>query len=290
MDTKEFSFSADGAFYDAEELRERLSISTYVFRGYRPLGQRALEELAASGITRIELTESPEQYDIANVRSMRLMGELFRSSGIEVVAYHVAGMSFSDLDTEAKRTERVDCCRRQIDTMLDIGGVIWCSHAQVADPTLVRCYEELAQYVENTEALIAVENFAPSGMWVEDRVAFLDQLDHPQVGMVLDIGHVRNTEGANPMTIPGGPTQVLDTCAHRLIHLHLHGFKNGKDHYPPFVEGDSIQWTELFRMLRATGYRGPFNFEPSGEPKHHNAVQATASAPERIVEMNAQPR
>jgi len=81
---------------------------------------------------------------------------------------------------------------------------------------------------------------------------------------------------------------VLEACADRLIHLHLHGFKDGKDHFPPFVEGDSIQWVELFRMLRATGYSGHINFEPSGEPIHHNALRATVSVPERIVEMNAQ--
>jgi sugar phosphate isomerase/epimerase len=288
METKEFHIGDAGAFYTAEELRERLSISTLVFWQYRPIGQSTLEELAASGIRRIELLESPEQFDMADVHSMRLMGELCRSSGIEVVAYHAHKTNFSDLDTEAKRTERVDRCRRQIDTMLDLGGIVWGSHARAADPTLVRCYEELARHVENTKALIAVENFTSPGMWVEDRMTFLNEIDHPQVGMILDIGHVRNGDGVNPMTLPGGPTRVLTPCAERLIHLHLHGFKDGKDHFPPLVEGDSIQWVELFRMLRATGYSGHINFEPSGEPIHHNVLRATASVPERIVEMNAQ--
>jgi sugar phosphate isomerase/epimerase len=119
-------------------------------------------------------------------------------------------------------------------------------------------------------------------------MAFLDEIDHPQVGMILDIGHVRNPDGANPMALPGGPTRVLELCGRRLCHVHLHGFKDGVDHFPPFVEGDTIQWVELFRMLRAVGYSGYMNFEPSGEPRHLNAIEATALVPERIVEMDAQ--
>jgi sugar phosphate isomerase/epimerase len=79
-------------------------------------------------------------------------------------------------------------------------------------------------------------------------------------------------------------------CRGRLFHTHLHGFKDGRDHFPPFVEGDSIQWVELFRLLHATEYSGPVNFEPSGEPTHHNSLQITAGVPERIVEMEAQTR
>ena len=280
----------DGAFYTTGELEDRLSISTLVFWQYRPIGQGTLEELERRGISRIELLESPEQFDMADPRSMSFIGDLCRSCGIEVVAYHAHNTHFSDLDTEEKRVERVDRCRRQIDTMLELGGGVWASHATAADPTLVRCYEELARHVESTEALVAVENFTSPGTWVEDRIAFLNEINHPQVGMILDIGHVRDRNGVNPMTVPGGPTRVLEVCADRLIHLHLHGFKDGKDHFPPFVEGDGIQWIELFRTLHSTGYSGLMNFEPVGEPRHQGVLQAVADAPERLVEMDTQMR
>jgi sugar phosphate isomerase/epimerase len=277
-------------FYTVEELRKRLSISTLVFWEYRPIGQSSLEELARRGIRSIELLESPEQFDMADARSMRFIGEVCRSCGIEVVAYHAHKTNFSDLDTEAKRIARVDFCRRQIDTMLDLGGKLWGCHAHIMDATLIQCYEELARHVEGTGAVVTVENFTGEGMWVEDRMAFLDKIDHPQVGMILDIGHVRDREGTNPMTLPGGPTQVLELCGRHLRHVHLHGFKDGVDHFPPFVEGDTIRWAELFRMLRTIGYPGAINFEPSGEPHHHNTLQAVALAPERIVEMETQSR
>jgi sugar phosphate isomerase/epimerase len=275
-------------FYTVEELRNRLSISTSVFWQYRPLGEAALEELRDHGIRQIELLESPEQFDMANPRSMRYVAQTCRACGIEVVAYHAQRTDLADLDTEAKRRAEVDRCRRQIDTMLELGGHVWGSHAGAADRTIVQCYKELARHVEGTRAVITVENFAAEGRGIEDRVAFLEEVSHPQVGMILDIGHVRDRAGANPMCVPGGPSRVIGMCGSRIRHLHLHGFKGGVGHFPPLVVGDDIEWVELFRMLWAIGYAGPINFEPCGEPKHANAVQATAAVPERIVQMEAQ--
>ena len=277
--------SKGNGFYTEEEIRKRLSVSTIIFWRHRPLCESALEEVARHGIKSIELLESPEQFDMAEARSMKIIGNACRACGIKIVAYHAYMMTFKDLDTVDKRTACVDRCRRQIDTMLELGATVWGSHATVPDATVFRCHEELARHVEGTKATITVENFAGGGCCVEDRMAFLDKLDHPQAGMILDIGHMRDHDGGNPMTRPGGPTAVLEMCGRRLRHVHLHGFKDGEDHFPPFVEGDTIRWVELFRMLHATGYPGVMNFEPLGEPLHDNVLEAVASAPGRLVEM-----
>ena len=270
-------------FFTAEEIKQRLSISTLVFHGYRPIGEDALEELARHGIRRIELLESPEQYDLTESRSMQLVGETCRKCGIQVAAYHAYKTSFADVDTEAKRQERVDLCRRQIDTMLELGGKLWGSHAGADDEIVAQSYEELARHIEGTEAVIAVENFGRRGVAVEDRVAFLDRMDHPQVGMILDIGHERNAEGINPMTLPGGPAAILAQCGHRLRHLHLHGFKDGMDHHPPLVDGDEIQWRELFEMVRTVNYPGDFNFEPRGMLAALDTLDYVERAPEGLA-------
>ena len=275
-------------FYTQEEIEGRQSISTLVFHGFRPLGEGTLKELTRHGIRRIELLESREQYDMGDMHSMQVVGRMLADCGIEVAAYHCHRTSFADVETEEQRQDRVDLCRRQIDTMLELGGRLWGSHAGPADAVVAKSYEELARHVEGTEATVAVENFTSEGVSVEDRVVFLDALDHPQVGMILDIGHVRDAEGTNPMTLAGGPTRILGLCGHRLRHLHLHGFKDGRDHHPPLVEGDGIQWVELFEELRVVDYSGVFNFEPSGDPVHAGALDYTSRAPRRIVEMAAE--
>ncbi|MDP6495555.1 MAG: sugar phosphate isomerase/epimerase [Dehalococcoidia bacterium] len=274
------------AFYTAQEIRHRLSISTLVFRQYRPISESTLAELAAYGITKIELLESPEQFDLTDPGSMRHVARICRNAGVVIGAYHAHKTNFDDVDTKEKRRERIDLCRRQIGTLLELGGTVWGCHAGSTDDGIVqKSYEELVRHVEGTEAVITVENFAQQGTFVEDRVALLDGMDHPQIRMILDIGHVRDSGGENPMTQAGGPTETLRLCGHRLGHVHLHGFKNGKDHHPPLAEGDGIRWIELLRELRSIDYQGAINFEPAGEPVHSDSIEATGSFPEKIVEM-----
>ena len=275
------------SFFTLEEIRQRLSISTLVFHGFRPIGEAALEELARHDIRRIELIESPEQYDLAEPSSMRHIGDACTQCGIQVVAYHAYKTSFADVDTDSKRQERVDLCRRQIDTLLELGGTLWGSHAGEGDDIVEKSYQELARHVEGTVSTIAVENFGRPGVSVEDRVAFLDRMNHPQVGMILDVGHERNATGINPMTLPGGPATILEECGHRLAHLHLHGFKEGRDHHPPLVDGDEIQWHELFQMAHTVNYSGYFNFEPRGMLADHETLNYIEQAPEKLFNLSS---
>jgi len=275
--------TGDQRMYTADEISDRQSISTLVFDGYRPLGEGALQALADNGIHQIELLESPEQFDMTDMRSMQVVGDALRSCGIGVAAYHCHRTSFGDVETEAQRQDRVVKCKRQIDSMLELGGKLWGCHAAAGDATVVTSYQELARHVEGTDAVICVENFSSDGVQVEDRVAFLDDMSHPQVGMILDIGHVRDPDGTNPMTAPGGPTRVLELCGHCLRHLHLHGFKDGRDHHAPLGDGDEIQWAELFQMLHRVDYPGVFNFEPANELRNPDVLSHTGRAPARIA-------
>ena len=60
--------SEEDACFTAEQVRKRLSISTLVFWCFRPVGERSLQECARLGIRRIELVESREQFDMAQMR------------------------------------------------------------------------------------------------------------------------------------------------------------------------------------------------------------------------------
>ena len=146
-----------------------------------------------------------------------------------------------------------------------------------------------------------MENFTDADTCIGARLRFLDDLDHSQAGLILDVGHDRNREGENPMAMPGGPARILEMCKRHLCFIHLHGFskaayveggveyKGGFGHFPPLERGDLILWVELFRALRNVGYTGPFNFEPGGEHVHPGSLKATADFPERLVALARQP-
>ena len=78
---------------------------------------------------------------------MRLVDATCRKCGVEVAAYHAYMTSFEGVDTESQRQERVDVCRRQIDTLLELGGKLWGSHAGAADDIVEKSYQELARLV-----------------------------------------------------------------------------------------------------------------------------------------------
>ena len=270
-------------YYAAEEIRQRMSISTLVFQGYRPFGEEALQELVRENIRRIEIVESPDQYDLSDIRTMRLVDATCRNAGVEVVAYHAYKTTFEGIDTEAQRRERVDVCRRQIDTLLELGGTFWCCHALATDETVEKSYRELAKHVEATDAVIAVENFNRPGLQVEDRVRFLDRLDHPKVGMILDVAHEFDAEGINPMAVAGRARATINHCGRHLRHLHLQGYKDGNGHHPPMINGDEIQWREIFATLAAMEYPGEFTFEPAGLLANTETLNYIGRAPEQLA-------
>jgi len=267
-----------------EDIRERCSISTIVFWGYAPVDEKALGRIAQAGIDRIELLESPEQFDMADRDSMRGFAAMCRRAGVSIAAYHAhkvkpTGMGSGDLE------KLTDACKRQIETLQEAGGDFWASHARMVDDSVFRLHENLIRFVEGTRVRLGIENFIQPGLWVKDRLAFLKKLDHPQLGLLLDIGHVRDESGRNPMTIPGGSADILDLCAGRLVHVHLHGFKDGVDHHPPLCQGDGIQWQELMRGLWKTDYRGYLNFESQGLPHHEGSIGKMGEMPEKIAAM-----
>lgn len=273
------------AFYTVEDLRHRLSISTAVFWRRRPLGRGALEELAAAGIKKIELVGSREQFDMTDIGSMRPIGEACRAAGIELVAYHACFTTFDGIESEAQRRELLDSCRRQIDTMLELGGTIWGSHMKIGGPDesgWKKSYLELARHVEGTDACIVIENGG-----IEHVLQGLDQIGHPKVGMLLDICHEFSGNAENVMCKPGEPTRLINRCRRHLRHIHMHGYVGGVGHQAPLADGDGIQWGELFEALYETGYSGPMNFEPYASPE---AVVAVGRVPERIVKMVGEKR
>ena len=276
----------DVNFYSVSELRGRLSLSSIIFLGFEPVCERSLEKLALAGIKNIELLESPEQFDMTDMRSMKGIKEACDATGILTGAYHCHKTNFNDIDTEEERAKRVDKCKRQIETLIELGGTFWGSHAAEQNRNFYACFAELVRFVEGTNATIVVENFGRPGLLIADRIGFIDEINHPQLGFLLDTGHEKDENGENPITRPGGAKAIIDKCGHKLKHIHMHGFKQS-DHYPPLCDGDRIPWVELTAALFSARYEGLFNFEPVGEPMNpqKETIEAVARFPEVISEL-----
>ena len=273
------------AFYTEKEIRNRLAVSTFIFRRKRPLDRETLGEIKKNDIGTIEIgfPEDPDHFALDDPKSMKIIKDTCNDLGLAVGTYH-SGQTNFEVDSEAERRKRVDNCKRQIGTLLWMGGNIWGCHGRVKTPATWKSLEELLRHFEGEDVHLLVENFGP-GQTIEDNIEFIDSIGHPQLGMIIDIGHVRNSEGQNPMTLSGVPTEKFHKVGSRLRHVHLHDFYDGIDHRAPF--DGNMPWLEIFQALYDIDYKGFIHFEVAPPPRSVDALPKIKEVPKKIMELHA---
>lgn len=264
-------------FYTAEQIRCRLGISTWVLQGQVPLGRGALRHIAEAGVVTLEIIDEREHFQEEDPSTMKAIVAACREFGLSVTSFHSRSINYQELGLDAE----IERSKRMIDHLLDVGGKVWGTHVKIAHPETRLGYEVLAKYYEGQDLKLVIENGGRQP--IQACIDWVDYIGHSQIGILLDVGHERNASGKNPMTIAGEPTRILRALGHRLHHIHLHDFAEGKDHHAPF-EGE-IQWVETFRGLREIDYRGAFIFEPRSSPYYVDTIRKVGTVPERIEEM-----
>lgn len=125
--------------------------------------------------------------------------------------------------------------------------------------------------VQKHDAVVGCENCYPVVRFGPVAKRFLDEVDHPNVGLTLDTGHfwsaVIEDELGHGKEWPlwktdegrGELNRMLYDMARsvpdRITNIHMHNLRESdwKDHQPV---GDGImEYDEFFRILRETGYR-----------------------------------
>jgi len=269
--------AAKESFYTAEEIRARLGISTYVLHGQIPMGREGLKRIADGGIVTLEIIDERDQFQEEDPATMKAIVTACQELDLSVTSFHSRSINYHELGLEAE----IERARRMIDHLLEIGGKVWGTHVRIEHPETRAGYEALARHYEGQDVKLVVEN--GGNQPIRTCIDWIDAIGHPQIGMILDVGHERNAAGENPMTLHGEPTNILRSIGHRLHHIHLHDFVDGRDHHPPFTGG--IQWTETFKGLREIGYSGAFMFEPRSSPEFTDTLREVGSVPERMVRM-----
>lgn len=96
------------------------------------------------------------------------------------------------------------------------------------------------------------------GMWIEsleDWKVFRQQVDHPALGLTVDLGHLGVTEFIDPL---GSLNSVLD----EVIHVHVDDCKNQKHEHLPLGEGE-LDLPALIGALTDSGFQGQLLVELS---------------------------
>ena len=243
--------------WTAEEIEARLGASTVAFRAPpypRPIGAPEIAAMREAGITRIEVTgiRSPRGFDFADRAQLAEVQAACRNEGVEVVSVHGPNRPYASVD-EDQRREAVRGAVAAIRVAEELGAGVIVFHFGT-DERAERSVVDVLEQTEGSTIRLAVEN----GKDLREFADIVDRVGSDRFGMIVDVGHTRDADGLNPLTRPEAARKTMAFCGDRLIHLHLHDFRE-TDHLAP-MDGD-LQWAEIFEAFRDIDYQGLFMFE-----------------------------
>ena len=243
--------------WTAEEIEARLGASTVAFRAPpypRPIGAPEIAAMREAGLTRIEVTgiRSPRGFDYESRRQIDEVAAACRNEGVEVVSMHGPNAAYGAVD-EAARRAAVGRAVNAVRVAEELGAGVVVVHFGT-DERAERSVVDVLERTEDSTLRLAVEN----GKDLRDFANIVDRVGSDRFGMIVDVGHTRDAHGVNPLTVPGAARRTMAFCGDRLIHLHLHDFRE-TDHLAPMDGG--IVWDEIFAAFRDIDYQGLFMFE-----------------------------
>ncbi len=177
------------------------------------------------------------------------------------------------------RARRIDFYRRAVAIAAELGaGVLslWSGvdHAGAPDaPAWLR--EGLGRTADLAARADVKVAFEPEpGMLLEtvsDAAALVEELDHPALGLTVDVGHC---------VVLGEDVAVsLRRAGNRLLNVHLDDSMPGVHEHLPFGQG-RLELGAVFGALSEIGYDGPANVELS---RHSHAAPSAARAAYRAL-------
>lgn len=105
------------------------------------------------------------------------------------------------------------------------------------------------------EVTLALENLVyPHELYrfPEEMTTLVEQVDRPNVGLNLDIGHAS--------TVGWAPLPFYEAVKEHVVHVHMHDNHGARDEHLPLGEG-SIDYRPFLEALSKDGYDGTITFE-----------------------------
>lgn len=270
-----------GLPYTAQEINARLGISMAVYQKER-LGARHVAAVRAAGISRIELLMMPHTFDINDrAQASEVLRECRRQKVAIVSVHGNLKRRYNDPDEEKRRAATAHLLD-EIRFAEEAGAGVLVAHFGTNDQSR-KTVTELLEKTRELGIRLTVENMRGG---LRPYAAFVDKIGSKRFGMTVDIGHIRDADGVNPLTRQGRAGDVFAQGGRRVWHLHLHEtfrVKTKPDHHPPMHPDGIIEWGEVFAALKAINYRGVFLFEDGRGENPEQWVRLAAAFPKNFV-------
>ena len=267
--------------YTAREITTRLGISMAVYQKER-LGAHHIAAVRAAGINRIELLMMPPMFNLNDRAQVTEVLTECRRQKVTIVSVHGnLQHKYNDPDDEKRRAAAAHLLD-EIRFAEEAGAGILVAHIGTNDQSR-KTVTELLDKTRDLNIRITVENMKGG---LKPYAAFVDKIGSNRFGMTVDIGHIRDTDGVNPLTKRSRAGDVFAQGGQRVWHLHLHDtfrLKTKPDHRAPMHPDGIIEWGEVFAAIKAINYRGVFLFKDGRGENPEQWVRLAAAFPENFV-------
>ena len=246
----------------------KLGASTIPFRA-DPLTSDVLAAFSQAGIESLELCDYHPNFSYADAGFRAFLQQGLRDMDFHLNSIHIhlkhrdPACDLASLDPSQRQTALGDH-KRAVDLATDLGGCILVTHdIAIPEPgeelgldkraAFVQNLREVAEYAAPAGIRLALENGGRDSYTrdPERLVALVDDLETPNVGVVIDTGH-RN--------LTGDPVAALRAVGRNLITLHLHDNHGVRDEHLLPGRGN-IAWDQVNAALGDVGYDGVFMYE-----------------------------
>ena len=265
--------------WTTDRIRAQLGTSTIVFPPEQRLGREQIGRVRDAGISRLEVGafNGLPHYDHNDEAQVEEIAQAALDFGVKVASVHCPLVPYDDADEDTRRhvSRESVAAARAAERM---GASVFVCHFHNQPPAELTA-REMLQQLDGCDVRIATEN----GINLTPYAAFVDGIGSERLGITIDIGHTRvpAEDWLNPFTKKGRAKAIVETCGHRLIHIHLHDYHNNEDHRPPF-EGE-IEWGDLFDALDGIGYEGSLMFESLPVHSTEDTLRKVGAFPEEFV-------
>jgi sugar phosphate isomerase/epimerase len=202
--------------------------------------------------------------------------------GVKIVGVHGWVKLSPQTEDEEQWRFMVDESLSAIRFAEEVGASIYVAHFGCTEGSK-RLVMELLDKTDGFRVRLTTEN----GRDLRPFMAAVDDIKSHRFGMIVDIGHTRDSDGVNPFVKKKKARQTLAQCGDRVFHVHLHEVfdqDQRTDHNPPLHKDGIVQWEEVFAGLRDIGYKGELVFEDGRGENPEEWVQMTGAFPRAFVQ------
>ncbi len=231
--------------------------------------EAALRELKAHGYDYCELSDE-HSYVLLKRGEPKKVGEEFgrfaRELGVELLQGHLF------LNAKICKPEDRELLKKQLDLFRAIrvkNAVLHCDplideNGKKAPLDTVReenikAILELLDYVKDSDLVICLENIfnCPANDSVDDLMYFIERLNHKNLGICLDTGHLNINDRDQ--------VSFIRKAGKHIKALHLADNEGQTDqHLMPYGRGN-VNFEAVVREMKAIDYQGLYNLEIPGE-------------------------